>query len=375
MGSGHSTQHKDVPSHVFTDELTELDEIVNKIVSPDDKFTNPHYNFLFEDVCNKYTILWEKELNKHLKVDLEGLSGSIYLIPKKDTVSSEDDKVILSKQDLCKSISKHYVKILYILSLVKAVYDLEGGGDDSLAGIMKRNIHISNDIMQINYCSVPHRDYAAKNSSQINFSNLEGLQMFVEHFLTAGERDSFLTQMKAIFARRTGKKLDDALCNDPLVPVEVYKKAYAHKLPKGLTCDKQMTPLMKKPKSVDLLFEVVENNPILHSHYCGSQKKVLISLKSKTKDNEKVMELYNAMHKNYKDNIAKVMSIMQMLVSKHRGDDGTDAYKLKDLSNDDLAEIIKKVKQTIILFYVQSIIDFQVLLDFAKTISSIRVEK
>jgi hypothetical protein len=367
MGAGQSLPNQP-NKNVFAAELEKLNDLVTKVLTKDDKFANPDYNFLFEDVCTKYTIIWEKELSKHLKIDLQGISGSLYLLPKKDSVTSDDDKVIVNKQDICSSISKHYVKVLYILSLLRTVYDLENDGDDSLAGIMQRNIKVSNNLMEISYCSVPHRDYSTKNADKIDFANLQGLQMFVEHFLTPVEKYAFLQQMKVIFARKSRNKVADSICHDALVSLDVYKKVYAEKFPKGLGCEATIKPLIKSARSVDLMFEIAENNPIMHTQYCMAHKKIVVSLTNKDKETKKVVALYDAMHANYKSNIDKVMRITDKIVDKHG-----DKYKLKNISNQQLEEIIKEVKQVVILFFVQSIVDFQVLLDHAKTISPIKI--
>ena len=148
MGINQSLPNK--TSNVFSKELEKMNEIVNKLITKEARFVNPNYNFLYEDVCRNYTILWEKELGKHLKIDLENISGSIYLLPKKDMVSSPEERIHISKQELCEKISKHYVKIMYVITLIKEVFDLEMDGDNSIAGIMKRNIKVVDDILEIN---------------------------------------------------------------------------------------------------------------------------------------------------------------------------------------------------------------------------------
>jgi hypothetical protein len=365
MGAGQSLLNKSL-KNVFSEELSTLTDIVNNIITPDGKFTNPDYNFLFEEVCSKYTILWEKELNKHLKVDLENFAGSIYLIPKKDLISVEEQKIEVSKQDLCQKISKHYIKLLYVFSLIKTVYDLEHAGDDSIAGIMQRNVKIVNDIMEISYCSIPQKDYDLQPGNKINFEHLQGFKVFVEHFLTPLERRAFLEQFRAIFARKPRHKIVDAICHDALVPLDEYEAIYADRLKGKIHC-KEGTPSRKQGDThLDLMFEVSMDNPILHTHFCFSHKKLIVPIKGSDENTKQVYMLYRKMHQNYTQNVDNVVNILYKIIDK-KG----KQFTLKNISSQELHDIITEVKRNIIKFYVQSIVDFQNLLDVAKTIPNI----
>jgi hypothetical protein len=369
MGIGSSSLNKST-KNVFAKELKNLDDIVSKVITTDDKFIDPNYNFLYSDTCNKYTILWQKQLDSHLKVDLENLSGSIYLVPKKDNITNTPDKVDISKQDLCNKISKHYMKILYIFSLIKTVYDLEHAGDDSIAGIMQRNVKVVGDVMEINYCSIPHKDYEVQPSDKIDFGYLQGFKLFVEHFLTPIERYAFLEQFKAVFARQPRHKVIDAICQDSLVPLDAYEKLYEDRFKKSdkkIKCDPDVHK--KQKNTIDLMFQVVADNPILHTHYCYSQKKLIIPLNSSDKGVREVVKIYEDMHKNYVKNVDDILKILYKIVER----ESNDKYKLKNISSENLQAIIKEVKQNIVLFYIQSIVDYQVLLDAAKTIPNLNV--
>lgn len=367
MGAGSSTLNKSV-KNVFSAELTGLNEVINKVLTPDGKFVNPNYNFLFEDVCSKYTVLWEKELNKHLKVDLENLAGSIYLVPKKDLIVSDDKQIEVTKQDLCTKISKHYIKILYILTLIKTVYDLENDGDNSIAGITQRNIRIVDNIMELNFCSIPHKDYDLQSADKINFEHLEGLGMFVDHFLTPVEKYAFLEQFKGVFARKPRQKVIDAICHDALVPLDEYNKVYKRKFNKDIVCDTPQRTLSKRTKQIDLMFDVAAFNPILHSHFCFSHKKLVIPLNRTDADTKTLKKLNEEMYEHYVQNVERILGIVDKLVTKTN-----DNYELKNISNEELENIVKDVKRTIMIFYIQAIVDFHVILDFAKDMPSIDV--
>jgi hypothetical protein len=306
-----------------------------------------------------------------LKVDLENLSGALYLIPKKDLIVSDEDKVEVSKQELCQGISKHYIKILYLLTLIKSVYDLENNGDHSLAGIMRRNLVVIDNVMEINYCSIPHKDYELQHADKISFHSLEGFQFFVEHFLTPVERIAFIDQFRAILARKPRHKVINAICTDALVPLSVYQKLYAQKVKKKIQCATEETPTVKRKRerNIELLFEVAPDNPIFNTDYCLSSKKLVIPLSNKEPGTRKLNSLRFQMQKNYDDNIKAVEGILNKIV-EFKG----SKWELRNVSNKEIQAIIKEVKQTIIVFYIQSLVDYHLLLDCAKEIPSVRID-
>lgn len=357
---------------VFSKELTKVNNIVNKVVTFDGKFVNPNYNFLFEDVCRNYTILWQNELGKHLKVDLENLSGSIYLIPKKDLIVSPEHQLEVSKQELCKQISKHYVKILYILTLIKTVFDLEHHGDNSVAGVMRRNIKIVDNIMEISYCSIPQRDYDVHATGRIDFESLKGFKLFVDNFLTPVEKYAFLEQFKAVLERKPQHKIVQAVCTDVLIPLHLYERIYSTKLNKKLVCEPSVasTSRSKRKASVDLLFDVAENNPILHTSFCLSPKKLVISLDRPDPEIKTIIALKDKMYDNYVENINNISDLLTRIVESKNG-----GYELRNVSNHELHILVKDVKQIVIAFYLQSLVDFHLLLDSAKQIPSLRLDK
>jgi hypothetical protein len=369
MGAGQSRSSSTDNSKqngVFHDELIKLNEIVNAVMTADDRFVDSNYNFLFEDVCQNYTMVWEKELDKHLKVDLETVHGSIYIVPKKDIVDDEANNTRASKNDLCKEIAKHYIKILYVIALIKRVYDLENSGDNSIAGIMERNIKIVDGVMQINYCSIPHKDYVSQGTaSNVDFSNLEGLYVFVENFLTPVERHIFVEQLKAVFARKQKYRVEEMVCNDTLVTLDEYNNLYKRRYNKHFTCSNVHE--FKREHSVDLMFEVAANNPVMHSKHCYSRKQVLIPLTNATRDEtiKGLVEVYKEMRQNYIRNVDLVLAILGRLIVK---DD--QQYKLKDIDTTELEAVVHEVKRVVIMFYVQSIVDFQSLLDYALSLEN-----
>ena len=81
MGGSSSTMKS--PEKVFEKELNNIESIINKIITKNDKFVDPSYNFMDDSVCNDYTMVVEDKLNKHLKIHLHDLASNIYFVPKK----------------------------------------------------------------------------------------------------------------------------------------------------------------------------------------------------------------------------------------------------------------------------------------------------
>lgn len=370
MGAGQSvaaaSPANTKPNGVFHEELIKLNTIVDAVMTDDERFIDSNYNFLFEDVCQNYTMVWEKELDKHMKVDLETVHGSIYIVPKKDIVDDVANNTRASKNDLCKEISKHYIKILYVIALIKRVYDLENSGDNSIAGIMERNIKIVDGVMQINYCSIPHKDYVSQGTaSDVDFSNLEGLYVFVENFLTPVERHVFVEQLKAVFARKQKYRVEEMVCNDALVTLGEYNHLYKRRYDKEFTCTKVHE--FRKEHSVDLMFEIAANNPVMHSKHCFSRKQVMIPLTNALKDAKikTLVDTYKEMRQNYVNNVEMVLALLGRLIIKDQ-----DQYKLKDIDSAELEAVVHELKRVVIMFYVQSVVDFQAMLDYALSLDS-----
>jgi hypothetical protein len=372
MGSSQSSLGK--PTHdVFHKELEKLNGIITKIITNDDKFLDPNYNFLFEDTCNKYTILWEKDLKKHMKIHLEQLQGDIYLIPKKDhintSVDESDPSVItnesVTKHELCSSIARHYVKILYILSLIKHVYDLESNGDNSLAGIMERNIKITEVTFELSYCSIPHKNYDVQHADKIDFSLLEGLEMYTKYFLSSSEKYGFIEQLKRVFARKPRHQILDIVCQGAVLKHDDYEKIYKRRFDdKGTLCKSSVPNKRVVRKNIDMMFEIAEMNPILHSKYCFSRRKISIPITNKKDPHvKKLLLLYGEMKTHYMDNVDEVIGILNKIVEPQG-----DKMILKQIHTQELFDLVQSVKKTVAKFYLQSIVDYQVLLDYAKNI-------
>ena len=349
---------------VFKKELEIINDIVNNIINEDNIFKNKDYNFLSQDVCNNYQVVLEDELEKHLKLSINSLGTSLYIIPKDD--DTKLTKLKLTKKEVCEKISNHYIKILYMMSLVKYVYSLETNGDLSIAGIVMRNIRILDDIMEINFCDLPHKNYSVDglDSYRIDFSKLEGFKFFVEFVLSPNEAQSFLGVVKAILGRSSKNKVATAVCASSFSPTgmkeleDIYNKKYGEKL----ICRQSGGGTAVKKLAMNIF--VNKDNPIFTKDLCFAPRKVVI--KTSTKPGQEILNLYKIMKQNYVKNVKSMEEILKKLVHKYDG-----IYLLNDINKGALDSIITEIKNKVKILYIQSIVDYQNLLDKAKLIPNI----
>jgi hypothetical protein len=372
---------------VFEKDLEFLTTVVNAILDKNNIFKNNDYNFLSKDVCEKHTLVLEDELSKHLKVSLQTVGTSLYLIPNNETNQKQTIKgTKFTKKEICEKISNHYMKILYILSLIKYVYDIENHGDYSVAGIIFRNIKVVDDIMAINYCNMPQKDYSQKTQNyKIDFSTLEGMSFLIDYVLSKDETKTFIDVIRSVLSRSPRGIVRQQTCallkNKKLNKQDIdkveqlYQKRYKTKLECPLNNDKinksnedlviNENVSIKRP---NLHMKVEKDNPIFLKEFCYSVKEIVIMMNKSS--NKEVVEAFKQMQDNYKTNLKSIESLINRLVVK-KGQN----YELRDITKYELDNIIYDVKSTVKIFYIQSIMDYQHLLDIAKTIQNIEVNK
>lgn len=372
MGNQVSSQTKE--KNIFEKELQHINGIVTSIVTEKDLFKNRDYNFLTQDVCNQHYILMENELNRHLKVEIQNLGTALYLIPKDN--ESYYQKYNLNKKEICKKISNHYMKILYILCLIKYVYNLEQFGDFSISGIVFRNVRFVDNIMEINFCNVPQKDFSKsmKDAYRLDFGQLEGLKFLTTFFLDKTEALSFTKVMRSVLAKKSKSQIATQVCeyiSDTHAAVDHVKQLqqiYMNKFNEKLVC-KSKSSQQGLHKIPNLHMYVEKDNPIFSKEYCSEIHKLIIQLN--TPGGKKVLEQYNLMKQHYSENIKEIEKLLDLLIAKN-GDGG---YSLKDISKNSLDSIIYKVKDVIKTYYIQSLLDFQKLIEVGKNTPNINMIK
>lgn len=350
---------------VFAKELKSLSDTINSIISSDGtSFKDNSYNFLNEKSCRDFTIVLSHKLKKHLKVDLQGTHDSIYLLPKQDEIY--EDKRAYKKDNLCMMISSYYVRVLRILSLIRSVYDMEHSGDMSLAGITWRNIRRTPSVLQVFYCETSQTD-ANGNGRTVDFAQLPGLKLFVENFLTKPkERGVFLAHFQSMLDMVPVEKIAKyATCGNDLLSTKDYNNIFGSekcstKISNEFQSFVERQNYARNP--VNLKFTVHSGNLVFASQFCDKhQQYILIDTSKKTESVKNVLRLYDVMYTNYTKNLANITGCVKEIVD-------VQTFKLRNMDNHTLDGLERRVIKYISIFYLQTLADYQRLLEMAKKI-------
>lgn len=415
------TPSKQTPTeNVFQKELQGINEIVNKIINENNTYRNKDYNFLSQDVCSKFRIVLESELQKHLKIHLSDFKSNIYVLPKEDTRSEENlASVRMTKSEICNMISNHYTRILYILCLVKYVYNLESNGDRSFGGIIHRNIKITDNTMEVMYCKSAQSDNssiaamtptpakakpfstvsfapsARQQSKRVNLNKLDGFKFFLQYFLTKEESKGFIKLMRAILGRGRNKyAIKSAICeclkNKTLSQqeIELLRMFFERNFNEPFTCTASLktplaslsshaTPTMDSAntktsfRDMDTSLAIGEYNPVFMRNFCPAID--VIQIHTNTREGQEALKMYNEMTRRYQKNIAEMEHVISQLVIKVPKPDGCTDFELVDMESATLDDFIERTKKLVRCFFLQSILDYQHLLDNVKKIPNVKV--
>lgn len=417
------TQHKDggFSMHVFRKETDMVNELLNKILSKDDSFSDPELNLTSNEICKDYIFVLENSLRNHLKVELKDLNQNILLIP-----NGENQAV--KKAELCTLVTDHYNSILQVILLLKNVFDLENDGNNSILGICIQLIKIEKDTFTIYYCDSSQGGQGTQggqggqggesenenengNTSgttrktrktkktkkkenndekkKIDITELKGLKMLFDHFLDEHESKILVSNFTDILqydieakdenikdplppyemeltlkAKRSRKKFVDAmLCGDNLMTPEQYENIFAHQ--SGKQCNritafnrrKQYEGMKNSTKIV-----IQGRNPIF-APYCSSQRMHTIDLsKISATQVSQLKQMYTVMHQDYTENMNSTFALLKEIVVF---DKKRNYFTIRHLSAQSLANIKMRVKTQVIQFYLRSLINYQNILDFA----------
>lgn len=379
MGNLTSKQNENFKG-VFGKELQFLNNICYSIINKDtNKFKKNEYNMFMNELNNNYLLILEKNLNKHLKLDLENLNSSLYFVPKQqpNVIDFVSDKGMFSKEnkfikksEISSMIGNHYSTILNMVKTIANVYDIEGGGDYSIAGIVQRNIKLENDLLVVNYCNMSQFDYKDnKKVDKVNFSNLKGIKLLTG-LMTKDEANSFTKHLGLILSENSPtSKLEDSICKmNTQYKTNDFSKLYKTK--KGISLDCSTKKHFSNTSELDFFLSVSKNNPILAANKCLDKKKVIINMKDKniSKQSKQLYKLYYTFQENYKININNVFTNLYDVIDIKN-------FIIKDISNSDLQNSMINLKQHLIKFYMNSLMDYKNLLNHAKKIGSVNINK
>jgi hypothetical protein len=361
-------------SDIFQKEMGKINHLVNAILNEQDTFRRKEYNFLSEHVCSKYQVVLQSELSKHLKIHLTDLGDSMYLIPK-----AEDDasKIQMTKTQVCEQISNHYIKILYILCVIKYIYNIAKNGDGSFGGRIFRNIRIVDNMMEVLYCNAPQRDLQkGLQNKKMDFEVLDGFKFFSKYILSPKESRAFMKIMRKILAKESKTVIKTAICeaaNAKMLSTEemnvlgtLFKRNYNEQM--SCMRGSSYVPIHDEDHGVaaNTQVSVAKNNPIFAKELCPAIETHVVSLN--TKEGKELMTLYAQMRERFTKNIKRVENIVHRLVTKT-----SDGFELNNISSTQLNEIIEETKICIRLFMIQSLFDYNHLLNKVKNIPNVKV--
>jgi hypothetical protein len=169
-------------------------------------------------------------------------------------------------------------------------------------------------------------------------------------------RKEDIRKVEELYQKRFGSKLE--------CPVDTTSKTPINS-GESLSIKDDMTSM----RSQNLFMKIEKDNPVFLKEFCFSVKEIVIM--TNKPNNKGVVEAFKVMQSNYKTNIKAIDNLIDRLIIVKKG----PSYELRDITKYELDNIVNDVKSCIKLFYIQSIIDYQHLLDMAKNIQTIEINK
>lgn len=366
------TQSKDIvgsskKSNIFSKELDKLEGLVNSVITSDGRFVDNEYNFLDATTCNKYTMVLESSLSKHLKIDLHDLASSIYFVSKDtDNVRLPSGERI-TKSELCSIITSHYKRTLKMLTLIRQIYDFENGGKFSIAGIIYRNLEQVDGMYQVSACGV-EQEPLTEGDARVDFKKLKGLNMFVNEFLTEQEADTFTRHLKQLFGNFNKRYIAKLICEDTIVSPKGYKEIYddINVQCGGKAQEEDSSLTVKhhgKRRYQKLMFKVTKDRPIISYDLCFDKQKYMVP------HGKRIRELFNKFKTDYLNNIDLVYNVVHKLVAY---DFTKGAYKLRDLSHEQVTAVEFELKRCVVTLFFQSMVNYFKILNHVKQIKNLK---
>lgn len=219
----------------------------------------------------------------------------------------------------------------HIINCVHEVYDVNNYGHDSLVTTILNNIEMTKHKIKIKECKSKQFKWwwYDKNEVKYNVFLIPGIKCFVNTLLSEEESKIFVSQLKEIFREKPRvDRLQEAICKDKIIQHKTYERLYR----RIIHCAIGGYNYNKLDITVD------KGNPILSENMC--KKKHMNEIGSK----EQFKNLVITMVSNYDKNLKKISEVMN---------------KLETARGKELKVVITKIKRTIMLYYLQSIIDYK----------------
>lgn len=316
------------------DSLKKLSELIESVFSKDIYFDDStKVRNMLRNNCSSLVLLDKFKLSKlpRVKIDKQ------YIIIFKDEVHQKE------KFHMCTLLSKHYKTILKLLYGIKLIYDSEYVGANSIAGIINKNMNFTKtDEFEILFCSSKQTSYG---SNKLDFSNLTGLQFFVDEILSASEKTRFLNQFQSMLnsPKQNSKKLEKFICSDILVPQHINENLH-------------QTTVICGGK---IMLNVKEQNPIFSARSCATPLS-----KHKVKANKQIMKELRNFDNHYENNLTKLIDVLNQIIRR----DAKNKVFITNLSYPFVKDIERSLKINIIVFFMQSIADYKNIFNIVKAI-------
>lgn len=320
----------------FNNEMSIINTYLNNIISVNGLAPNAEYKVSYENLCEKFTYVLEKRLHRHQKVFIEELHDNVIIIPR------ENKNKNINKSDICIAIANHYNRVLKLVHAIRWILDIENDAKYSIAGISMQNINqIENGLVEVKYCDSKqyHNDIFKKNGSksrQLDLSQLMGFKTLVNDILSNEEAGIFMKLMSKLL-RTKRLTLNQA---DKLIMKEF-----------GSFNDDVSKMDTELQRGGMLTFDVSEKNMIFSNDTCYIQRKYIVK-KSKS--------LEAKINKQEDDVIMIIRELYKVLDTLTLNTD--DGIEFRVLTHKELDQIENKLKRLFMLFYLQSIVNYNLIL-------------
>lgn len=321
-------------------EFLQLHQIINDVLTTSKTFKNNKLlNSLLKKKCDRFVFSSEDKLSRYSKVYLNELNTSISLIPEK--------QFIKDKKYLCKKISAYYSRLLNLLLLIKYVYDVENFGAYNIAGIIEKNIKQTKQNIKLKLCNTSQPQHES-----LDINQLSGFEFFVETFLSSKEQQSFMKIYQDIFNLKNVNNIDEMLCVRRILENDVENIIFVQNTQCEQTNAKNNFKHINNEIQTSIM-KIHPKNPILSWKYC-SDVTVL-----DCKNTENTREKLSILQTNYKKNLHNILNILDDIVIFNKN---TLNFQIKPISDDKLHFLEKRLKQTVLQFYIKSIYDYKSIL-------------
>lgn len=332
------SQSKTNFKETFHNEITILNTYLNNIITVNGLEPNAEYKVSYENLCEKFTYVIERKLHKHQKVYIEELRDNVIIIPRNNTNKN------INKSEICSAIANHYNRVLKLVHAMRWIIDIENNSKYSISGIGIQNINqIESGLVEVQYCDSRqyHNNVFKKNglkSRKLDLSQLSGFKILMNDILSKDESYVFSKLMSGLL-RSKRLKITQA---DKLI-----MKEFGSFNDEILTMDKELQ------KGGNLLqFDVSEKNMIFSNETCYVQKKYIV---------QKSKSLEAKLNKQENDVINMIKEMYKVLGELTINTD--DGVEFKVLTHAELNKIELKLKRLFMIFYLQSIVNYNIILD------------